>query len=216
MNPLLIRLLYVFAGLLCLAAVKFLALPPDQVLLVVGAGMGLIGMAMKTPGAEVMGKAAAEAEAAKTKADNANPPPWHPRGGGGAAALLVAVVLALGGGTGCSSGLPAVASKVGKASKVVVPMSKDALKLLRLERDRLVAEKLLTGTAAADVDAALLKAETVLGRVERKEKVTREELLKAIEAATLVNDLLIAAGGKPPPLVASAIDVARRVVDEAE
>jgi hypothetical protein len=118
----------------------------------------------------------------------------------------------------CSSSprLPDVADKIGAASKLVVPMSRDALTLLGAERDRLVAANLLTGDAAAQVDAGLRTADATLVRVEKGEKVTREDLLKAIDSAALVNDLLIAAGAKPPPIVASAIEVARRVVDESE
>ena len=120
--------------------------------------------------------------------------------------------------TACSSApkLPDVADKVGAASRLVVPMSRDALTLLQAERERLVAASLLTGDAAAQVEAGLRAADDVLQRVERREKVTREELLKAIDSAALVNELLVAAGAKPPPLVASAIDVARRVVGDSE
>lgn len=130
----------------------------------------------------------------------------------------VALICAIGGMQACANPpkLTDVADKAGAASKLVVPMSRDALNFLRAERDRMVEAKLLTDVAAANVDAALLKADEVLKRVEAGEKVTREELLKAIDAASLVNELLVAAGAKPPPLVASAIDVARRVVSESE
>ncbi len=120
--------------------------------------------------------------------------------------------------TGCSGApkLPDVADKVGAASRLVVPMSRDALTLIQVERDRLVAEKLLTGDTLVQFDAALAKTNGVLQRVERSEKVTRAELLDAIDTATWLNNTIVGLGGKPPPLVASAIDVARRVVGEAE
>jgi hypothetical protein len=119
---------------------------------------------------------------------------------------------------GCSSTprLSRVADDVGTASKLVLPMSRDAFTLLQAERDRLVAANLLTGDGVIQVDKGLTEADAVLKRAERGEKVTREELLKAIDAATLVNEMLVAVGGKPPAIVASAIDLARRVVGERE
>jgi hypothetical protein len=104
-------------------------------------------------------------------------------------------------------------------TELAVTLAGQALPLVAAEVHRLVAAGLLTPEQADTAKGSLVQADAMVAQAEawlagKADAPGRDEVLAALDAATLAVSVTRTAGGKLPAVVDRAIELARLVVEE--